>query len=249
MLIHFHVIFDRYWGSLSSSAALTGNLSVWVIDRDQARIGVGLTNTVQEARTSGPGSLGWQIVDKDVAGDDNAVIQAVLSEDTWMAIVGRQALSLPSQYIHIQFLSFPSIVSENATLRLSNARARGNASYDPASAITVYYAQARNEVASSNFLLPLSSAFLNNFTSTFAAASLTRFISSISSDDGSVNATALELIAQAPQTIAPAVGFTMVNLRPYDAPTAQAVTLVGQIYIVIFGFIFVSHSVFDRWAF
>ena len=64
-----------------------------------------------------------------------------------------------------------------------------------------------------------------------------------------MNATALELIAQAPQTIAPAVGFTMVNLRPYDAPTAQAVTLVGQIYIVIFGFIFVSHSVFDRWAF
>ena len=107
VLIHFPSLFVSFWGSLSSSAALTGNLSVWVIDRDQARIGVGLTNTVQEARTSGPGSMGWQIVDKDDAGDDNAVIQAVLSEDTWMAIVGRQALSLPSQYIHIQFLSFP----------------------------------------------------------------------------------------------------------------------------------------------
>lgn len=49
-----------------------------------------------------------------------------------------------------------------------------------------------------------------------------------------MNATALQLVAQAPQTLSPAVGFAMVNLRPYTAPVAQAVTLVGQIYIVIF---------------
>lgn len=79
---------NSYWGSLASSAERTGNLSVWVVDRDQARIGIGLTNAVQAARTSGPGSLGWQVVAEADAGDDNAVMQAVLNEDVWMAVVG-----------------------------------------------------------------------------------------------------------------------------------------------------------------
>lgn len=125
-------------------------------------------------------------------------------------------------------------VSENATLHLQNARARGDASYDPTSAIRVYYAQARNEVVASTFLVPLATTFLANYTASYASASVARFIAAISSTDGSVNATALQLVAQAPQTLSPAVGFAMVNLRPYTAPVAQAVTLVGQIYIVIF---------------
>lgn len=98
----------------------------------------------------------------------------------------------------------------------------------------MYYAQARNEVVASTFLVPLATTFLANYTASYASASVARFIAAISSTDGSVNATALQLVAQAPQTLSPAVGFAMVNLRPYTAPVAQAVTLVGQIYIVIF---------------
>ena len=81
----------------------------------------------------------------------------------------------------------------------------------------------------------------------FASSDVTEFITSISSADGGVNTTALELVAQAPQTLAPAIGYQMVNLRPYDAPAAQAVTLVGQIYIVIFAFIFVYIHTFLIW--
>ena len=82
MLLH------SYWASLSSSASLTGNLNVWVIDRDQARVGMGLTDAVKNARMAGPGSLGWQIIDKENAGDDDAVMEAVVKEITWMAIIG-----------------------------------------------------------------------------------------------------------------------------------------------------------------
>ena len=82
MLLH------SYWGSLSSSASLTGNLDVWVIDRDHARVGMGLIDAVRSARTAGPGSLGWQIIDEEEAGDDNAVMEAIVKEVAWMAIIG-----------------------------------------------------------------------------------------------------------------------------------------------------------------
>ena len=82
MLLH------SYWGSLSSSASLTGNLNVWVIDRDQARVGMGLTDAVRSTRTAGPGSLGWRIIDKEDADDDDAIMEAVVKEIAWMAIIG-----------------------------------------------------------------------------------------------------------------------------------------------------------------
>lgn len=219
---------------------LTGNLEAWVIDRDQARIGMSLVSTVQSAPTKGPGSLGWKVVSADSAGDDDAVIQAVLTEKTWLAVVGMSTfLSFTPPEDKLICLLIP-LVSGNATLRLSAARARGNTSYDPSAAITMYYAQARNEVATANFLLPTAQGLLSSFCADYATGSAQRFLAAVVSADGSVNATALQLVNQAPQTLAPAVGYKMVNLRPYTAPVAQAVTLVGQIYLCIFAFIFVS---------
>ena len=59
-------------------------------------------------------------------------------------------------------------------------------------------------------------------------------ITAIVASDGSVNLTALNGIAQAPQTIAPGVSYTLRNVRPYTTPEAQAPLLVGQIYLCIF---------------
>jgi hypothetical protein len=52
----------------------------------------------------------------------------------------------------------------------------------------------------------------------------------------------MNLLAQAPTTVTNSVYFTMVNLRPYSQPVAQAITLVGLIYMLIFSFIITMNN-------
>lgn len=47
----------------------------------------------------------------------------------------------------------------------------------------------------------------------------------------------MALLAQAPTTISNSVYYQMENLRPYTQPVAQAIVLVGLIYMLIFAFI------------
>lgn len=210
-----------YWGSLSAAPKLTGNLEAWVVNRDQARFGNTLENSVQSAPTTGVGALWWRVVNASHFETDEDVAQAVVNERTWLAVV----------------------VSENATARLTDAQRNGDETYDPTSALTVYYAQARNEIAAGTYLLPLTTTLLENFTTTYATSMAQRYFAAIILQNGTVNETAINSIARAPQTISPGVGYKLVNLRPYTASVAQAPLLVGQIYICIFAFIFVmAHS-------
>ncbi len=111
--------------------------------------------------------------------------------------------------------------------------------------------QARQEIATGNYIVPLTTAMLQATTTAYATASAQRYFAQINSN-GQPNSTALQLIASAPQTIAPGISWTMVNLRPYtyvlpihavrqdiyepfqSAPAAQAATLVGNIFLCIF---------------
>lgn len=47
------------------------------------------------------------------------------------------------------------------------------------------------------------------------------------------NATALQALVNAPQTLSPGVAYQPHNLRVFSTPVATAVTLVGQIYMLI----------------
>lgn len=111
--------------------------------------------------------------------------------------------------------------------------------------------QARNEIATGNYIVPLTTQMLQATTSAYATSTAQRVFAQIDSN-GQPNSTALQMIANAPQTISPAVSWTMVNLRPYtyarccmfspltladvfySAPAAQAATLVGNIFLCIF---------------
>ncbi|OWZ39720.1 endoplasmic reticulum protein [Cryptococcus neoformans c45] len=55
--------------------------------------------------------------------------------------------------------------------------------------------------------------------------------------DNANDVTAFRFVAQAPSTITNAVWYSMDNLRPYDHPVAQAITLVGLMLMPIFSFI------------
>jgi hypothetical protein len=95
-------------------------------------------------------------------------------------------------------------------------------------AISVYYAQGRNEVATGNFLLPITQAVLSRAIVQLGAQSTAQYLGSIAG-----NATALSLLARSPLTISNPVNFQLFNLRPYSSQVASAVTLVGFIYVII----------------
>lgn len=76
--------------------------------------------------------------------------------------------------------------------------------------ISVYYAQARNENAAGNFLVPYSQALLAQAVANFSSAYAKQFFT----EQGG-NATAMAILAQAPQTIAQPVYWTYYNMRPF----------------------------------
>ena len=75
-----------YWGALTNSSKLTGNLEAWFVDRDGDRIGQGMARAVQNFVPTGP-ALNWTFQDPLLVGNDTAIIDAVLQERVWVAIV------------------------------------------------------------------------------------------------------------------------------------------------------------------
>ena len=119
----------------------------------------------------------------------------------------------------------------NASNNLAVARQTGDASYNASTAISVYYAQGRNEIAVGSYVLPIVQPLLGRILGQFNARSVAEYIGA----NGS-NATALQLLQRAPQTLSQPIWYTMFNVRPYTAQVASAVTLVGHIYVIIFGY-------------
>lgn len=102
-------------------------------------------------------------------------------------------------------------MNANATSRLNAARITGDSSYYPASAITVYYAQARNEQAAGNFIVPYSQQLVGQAAAQVGVQSAAQIFSIYAG-----NTIALQRIASAPQTISQSVWYTTVNLKPFS---------------------------------
>ncbi|WVQ98009.1 hypothetical protein IAU59_005129 [Kwoniella sp. CBS 9459] len=124
------------------------------------------------------------------------------------------------------------VINTGASNNLVTARQNGDATYDASSAIGVYYAQARLETATNTYLMPYIQAELSAILGQLNAMSVSSYL-----QDNVNNATALNLLAQAPTTLSQPVWYTIHNLRPYDQPVATAITLVGLIYMLIFAFV------------
>ncbi|KAG8692181.1 hypothetical protein FRC08_009958 [Ceratobasidium sp. 394] len=197
-----------YWGSLARSATHAPSLKTWVIDRDGGEVGQAVVQGLLATTQGGTKQhLGWRQIPADQVDD---VAYAIVDEQAWGAVV----------------------INPGATARLAAARASGNSSYNPMSAITFYYAQARNEQATGSYVSPLTIQALTQTLQQFNAKSAATYLSSVAG-----NATALAALSAAPQTLSPGIWWATENLRPYNAPVATALTLVGQIYLCIFAFI------------
>ncbi|KAG8735473.1 hypothetical protein FRC10_010470 [Ceratobasidium sp. 414] len=207
-IIMMWICLPVYWGSLTHSATHAPSLKAWVIDRDGGEIGQAVVQgLIATTQTGTKQHLDWRRVPADKVSDIGA---AVVDEQAWAAVV----------------------VNANASARLAAARAFGDSSYDPMSAITFYYAQARNEQATGTYVNPLITAALTQILQTYNAKSAAAYLTSVIG-----NAAALQALASAPQTMTSGAWWTTENLRPYNAPVATAITFVGQIYLCIFAFI------------
>ena len=97
-----------------------------------------------------------------------------------------------------------------ATAAFVSARENGDASYSGAKAISMYYNEGRNEVATDDYVVPYATGLISQGMAMFAIGQAAEYIATQSG-----NATAMANLAKAPQTIAAPVGFTSNNLRPY----------------------------------
>lgn len=187
-------------------------MRAWVIDRDGGPIGHTVTTAILGSLDTGSKQvLGWQQIDAAAAGSDDDVANAVVDERTWIAVVGM----LFSIITFSQ--SDTPLVEQGASDRLVSARANGDATYNPAQAISVYYAQGRNEIAVGSYVLPITTALLGRIIAQFGAQTTAQYLSTVSG-----NQTAIGLLARAPQTISQPVFYTNYNLRPYSAQVATA---------------------------
>ncbi|KAJ9105193.1 hypothetical protein QFC20_004328 [Naganishia adeliensis] len=204
-----------YWGSFWKANTHSENLTVMILNRDSAAptslgstiVNAGLANK-NGSTTNGSlvGRLGFFEGDVAEYPDEASVMHAV-TEEKWWAVV---------------------VVNTDATARLQTARQTGDATYIPRSAIDFYYAQGRMENAINGYLVPITSSVLTQATERWAAQSIASYLSGSSG-----NATVIQALASAPRTVTPGVSYTTRNLRPFSTPVATAVTLVGQIYMLI----------------
>ncbi|OCF76878.1 endoplasmic reticulum protein [Kwoniella mangroviensis CBS 8886] len=177
-----------------------------------------------------------RIIDRDGGEIGQTVTQGLLAQTNL-----RYFITSPSEFPDIPSIeddivnqgAWASIViNTGATTNLNQARSNGNASYNGSSAIDVFYAQARMETAVNSYLLPYMQQALGGLLGQYNARSVAQYLQANAN-----NATAINALAAAPTTVSNPVWYTLFNLRPYNQPVAQAITLVGLIYMLIFSFI------------
>jgi hypothetical protein len=79
----------RYWGSLWKAPVLTHQLRAWIIDNEGGPLGQAVSQAIMATTTSGSKAvLGWQQIDAAQFTTRESVIDAVVDERAWIAVVG-----------------------------------------------------------------------------------------------------------------------------------------------------------------
>ncbi|MCJ1347522.1 hypothetical protein MMC31_005747, partial [Peltigera leucophlebia] len=120
------------------------------------------------------------------------------------------------------------IVNANATALLRQAIEQGNSSYDPNGAVQTIYVSARDSSTIPTYVVPYLGALEKAMVSQIGASWVRSVMQNTSLTP--------ETIAQAPQALSPAIGFTSIDLRPFGPATAAPWVSIGLIYLIIIAF-------------
>ncbi|GAC97381.1 hypothetical protein PHSY_004966 [Pseudozyma hubeiensis SY62] len=200
-----------YWGSVYKELDLSPNLGTWIINRDSGIVGSTVQQALLDANNGPKPHSTWTVIDPSrFSSQDQVDYEVTNALSTWMVVT----------------------VAEDATSKLEQARANGDASWNPQSLVSLTYATSRNfQVIPATVLSPAMET-LNKALAQLGAQLAGEYLSTIAS-----NQTAINNLARAPQTITQPIIPLQRDLRPYDVPVAIAVLVVGLIYLVILAFI------------
>ncbi|PCH39534.1 hypothetical protein WOLCODRAFT_85873 [Wolfiporia cocos MD-104 SS10] len=231
-------ILPIYWASLAYTNAHTHALKVWVVDRDMSIIGSGMLDAVRWEITHGDSAptLGWRIVDSTSSSvdSDEAIVQSVLDERVWAVILGEW------NYLYLHFLALPRrclhTVNANATSSLLATYAGNAGGSQNITAVSIYYAEARNNYASAFYLIPYLTNFIIPTTARLSSNLTSQFVATNARDQTALQQFVRACSVSGQTGTGSSVTFEMINLRPFDAPVVTALTEVGLIVICILSF-------------
>lgn len=214
-------ILSIYWGALFKVEQNLSELVIYVIDFDgqsapyntngiQPFVGPTIVQLAQQMVNSGMPHLGYESLPAaDFGYDPIGVRQAVYDNEAWAAI----------------------IINPNATAMLYSAVQNGNVSYDPMGACQLVYQDSRDDTAWFDFIYPEISPMMTEATSMVG-----RQWASMVMQNATNNDTLVRNLANVPQALSPAIGFSRYNLRPFYPFTAIPAVSIGLIYLIIVSF-------------
>ncbi|KAH8927576.1 hypothetical protein BT69DRAFT_1213796 [Atractiella rhizophila] len=225
LVLQVFTIMPFYWGSLYKEYSLIPNLRALVLDLDGSAIGTSISSALLSSNhgthTHGTGVanlkawLGWEpytsgsMPPSGFGSDEEALEDArrqIEHEHAWVVVVIRTA----------------------ATERLQTAFNGADALWNSSDVVQVFYSQARNELATGNFVVPYTTTILQRVNAHLAQSFGAQFLQAASGLDV-VRSLPIALLTQP-------VGYTLNNLHPYDQPLATVLTFVGLIYVMVFAF-------------
>jgi hypothetical protein len=148
---------------------------------------------------------------------------------------GARYSAVPSNSSSIAQLT--TTVSPNASTSLTDALSVGDAAYDPYSSVMIYYATARQQVTTNDYVLATLLPIVEGISHTAS------FLSSIAD-----NPTALSTSLICPQCLATPFSFTKVDLIPFSklqstyTVTSLLIYVRCYLYYFIFYFFAFSHT-------
>ena len=109
---------------------------------------------------------------------------------------------------------------------MSSALAVGNTLYDPTTAITLFYASARNQITVNSHVVPAVLSAVNPVLSAVAINNTASFLRMNINDTS-----ALETALRCPQCLTVPFVLKTVDLVPFDSATATGSVMVGMIFV------------------
>ncbi|KAJ9605459.1 hypothetical protein H2200_010116 [Cladophialophora chaetospira] len=207
-----------FWGAFLHVRNNLGSLVVWVVDFDgqvapydngTPFVGPMVTKMAESLIETETPHVGFGVLPAEYFDYDPIRVRSLIyQQKAWAAVM----------------------VMPNATALLRAAVSTGNSSYDPKEACQIVYVEARDTTAIDTYIMPELYAFQTAVISAVGTA----WSKSVLQEN--LTTTQLSNIQKAPQAIAPAIGFTSVNLRPFGPPQVTPAVSTGLIYLIIVAF-------------
>jgi hypothetical protein len=190
-----------FFGSLIKSSDIS-KISVTAVNLDSGFFGSELIGSIKDS-TKTPGShLQWDFIQRDTWVNDTWSIDRILEERSWAVLQ----------------------ISSNASSNLRTALEQGNSSYNPLSAVTLYFASARNQVTTLSLTVPAVLGLVNPIVSQIATNTTAAFLQS---NEGRVPPAAL----QCPQCLTTPFAIKQTDLIPFSSAVAFGTLNTGLIFV------------------